>query len=152
MTLPSPLRAAQARVHTREDVRRAAADPGEPVALRATEGRSRASLYQRASEYRRGLLPYGLAMPADFIADAYADPNADVLVLVLQPGAPVPAPGDADRRAEALLRAYYEGEAQWPGDMTRRKYWQMTNSRLRNAGLRIHEDGVIRRIRKEHHR
>ena len=90
MNLPSPLRAAEARVNTRADVLQAAANPGEPVALRITEGRSRPSLHQRASEYRRGLLPYGLAMPAEYIADAYADPEVDVVALVLQPGAPVP--------------------------------------------------------------
>lgn len=151
MNLPSPLRAAEARVNTRADVLRAAENPGEPVALRITEGRSRPSLHQRASEYRRGLLPYGLAMPAEYIADAYADPEVDVVALVLQPGAPVPDPGPEYARAEALLQAYRTGEAVWP-DMGNRKTWQMTNHRLKRAGLRISADGTIRRIRKAYKR
>ena len=151
MTLPTPLRAAAARVTLREDLEHAAANPGEATPIRNTIGASRNARYVRAHEFRRGKFSYGLAIPPEYVEAAYWSAEDAAVCVILRPGAPIPDPTLTDERSAALLRAYETGEATWPGGTADRS-WESRNARLKDTDLHIHADGIIRRSTtpKEH--
>lgn len=151
MTLPTPLRAAAARVTLREDLERAAANPGEVTPIRNTIGASPNARYVRAHEYRRGQFSYGLSIPPEYVENAYWSAEDGAVCVILRPDAPIPAPSITDERSAALLHAYETGEAVWPGG-TEDRARESRNARLKGTDLHIYADGIIRRSTtpKEH--
>ena len=151
MTLPTPLRAAAARVTLREDLEHAAANPGEATPIRNTIGASPNARYVRAFEFRRGQFSYGLSIPQEYVENAYWSADDEAVCVILRPAAPIPAPSITDERSAALLHAYETGEAVWPGG-TDDRAWESRNARLKNTDLHIYADGIIRRrtTPKEH--
>lgn len=148
--IPSPLRAAVARVRLREDVAEAAHHPGTPVVIRNTRGTPKNAQWVRAHEYRGGKFPYGLSMPPEWVEDAYRDADADAVCIVLRPGAPVPPATLLDRRASALVHAYRTGEpVKWPGGTPPGGERASRNWRMKEAGVRIDADGIVRRTPTE---
>lgn len=144
MTLPTPLRAAVARVTLREDLEHAAANPGEAIPIRNTIVASPSARYVRAYEFRRGQFPYGLTIPPEYVENAYWSAEDEAVCVILRPGAPIPAPTLTDERSAALLHAYETGEAVWPGG-TEDRSRESRNARLKDTNLHIHADGIIRR-------
>lgn len=151
MTLPTPLRAAAARVILREDLEHAAANPGEVTPIRNTIGASPNARYVRAHEFRRGKFSYGLSIPPEYVENAYWSAEDEAVCVILRPDAPIPAPTLTDERSAALLRAYETGEAVWPGGTADRSR-ESRNARLKDTDLHIYADGIIRRrtTPKEH--
>lgn len=134
-------------VEAREDILRAAANPGTPVELRFTRGASRATLRQRAWDYRRGELPFGMALRDRDVDDCYAVENDNVLAIVLAPGVQVPEEKLEYQRSRAILDAWQHGSAPWP-EPEGSQAWRHRNTRLRSSGLKILPDRTIIRIKR----
>ena len=143
MTTPSPLTAAKARVRMRKDIAKAIRNPGRPTQIRSTVTMPRKSQHVRASNYRRGRFPYGLAMPAEHIHSVTVSDDKGLFV-VMNPGAKLPPETFQDRRAAALVRADRKGSARWPGDIRDRSRLTL-NYRLRGDNLNVGTDRIIRK-------
>ena len=143
MTTPSPLTAAKARVRMREDIAKAVSNPGRPTQIRSTVDMPRKSQHVRASNYRQGRFPYGLAMPAEYVRSVTVSDDKGLFV-VMNPGAKLPPETHQDRRAAALVRADRKGSAKWPGDILNRSRLTL-NYRLRGDRLHVGADRIIRK-------
>lgn len=142
-TTPSPLTAAKARVQMRKDIAKAVRHPGRPTQIHSTVDMPRKSQHVRASNYRRGRFPYGLAMPAEYVRSVTVSAD-EGLYVVMNAGAELPPKTHQDRRADALVRADRTGSAKWPGTILDRSRLTL-NYRLRGDNLHLGTDRILRK-------